>query len=267
MDIYELIDPAQPLDAELTGALRQAVEECPFHHAARILYVAALYQAHSPQFGEELRKAALLVPDPSVLFRIVETQAGATASAEPPKGGESPLPILTEDDDRTTSLIDQYLTLETPSEDDPAGEEAPRQLPTLSDVTSDYAAFLSQRPDVEPAPPAPADSAGEGEGDLLDRFIASTRGKQRYNLIPTPDAGASPNPSDPPIPAAAEGDTPADVAEGEDNLYNERVVDLLIQQGEYVQALEILRRICRENPQKNLTFAARLRLLEAVTAK
>jgi hypothetical protein len=38
----------------------------------------------------------------------------------------------------------------------------------------------------------------------------------------------------------------------------------LIKQGRYEQALEILNKICLNNPEKNTTFATQMRLLEVV---
>ncbi|MBQ2166385.1 MAG: hypothetical protein II447_06385 [Bacteroidaceae bacterium] len=50
----------------------------------------------------------------------------------------------------------------------------------------------------------------------------------------------------------------------DDDLYNEKIVSILIKQGRYEQALEILNKICLNNPEKNTIFATQMRLLEVV---
>lgn len=256
-DLQQLVEDTQhPLSPAQLDELRLTLDECPFHHVARIRYVAALYQAHSPQFGEELRKASLLVPQPAALLRVIEGKPGrANAVQDDSSADENQLPILTEHDDRTTALIDHFLAEAPDKEDDtPTPHPQSRSLPTLTDVTSDYAAFLSQQPN--PAPQQETQGANTDEGtppDLIEQFIASTHGRQRYEL----DDSAN---NDEPVQGPPNPTT-------EDQLYNERIVDLLIKQGNYQQALQILKQLCKESPRKNLTFAARLRLLEAVMAQ
>ena len=53
----------------------------------------------------------------------------------------------------------------------------------------------------------------------------------------------------------------------DDDLYNEKIVNILIKQGRYEQALEILNKICLNNPEKNTTFATQMRLLEVVVGR
>ena len=59
--------------------------------------------------------------------------------------------------------------------------------------------------------------------------------------------------------------TSPELSEEEEEVYTESMVNIYIKQGRYAQALEILHKICLNNPKKNSTFASQIRLLEIIT--
>lgn len=284
MDLTPYIDNPRLLNRETLVDLRRLTEEYPFYQAARLLYVQNLFLLHDSAFGEQMRRASVLIPDRSVLFHLAEEENFAPV-ADTRRASRSP--ILTENEDRTTSLIDGFLSdIHT---DTPDGEASPHSIPTAADVTNDYASFLAQQlsaeedeaekcPAATAVAPAQATQASDSAKDssdtqesntkesntpgrtdmstLIDNFLDSTKGKQRYEL-PAESASAY-------VPTETPLTDPSDTTEA---IYNEKIVHMLLQQGHYEQALDILKRICLKNPGKSLNFATQISLLEVIVGQ
>lgn len=73
MDLAYLIEHPQELNQETLYDLRRLVAIYPTYHAARILFLQNLFLLHDPTFDQELRRAALLVPDRRVLYALTHT--------------------------------------------------------------------------------------------------------------------------------------------------------------------------------------------------
>lgn len=236
MDITQLIDNKDKLNPMTLRELRNITERYPFYHTARLLYIANLYEMHEPQLSEELTKASILVPDRTVLFNMIE---GQNYQLEKNKPAE----VETEgDENRTISLIDDFLSNIPENED--RNNDNPHSVPTIADLTNDYAAFLKMQDDI-----SPDKEDATGQQDIIDSFINANQGKQRYELDES-DA-------DPVGPQQKEDEALNDV-------FNENIVNIYIKQGRYQQALEILKSICLNNPEKSVNFASQMRLLEIV---
>ena len=236
MDITQLIDNKDKLNPMTLRELRNITERYPFYHTARLLYIANLYEMHESQLSEELTKASILVPDRTVLFNMIE---GQNYQLEKNKPAE----VETEgDENRTISLIDDFLSNIPENED--RNNDNPHSVPTIADLTNDYAAFLKMQDDI-----SPENEDATGQQDIIDSFINANQGKQRYELDES-DA-------DPVGPQQKEDEALNDV-------FNENIVNIYIKQGRYQQALEILKSICLNNPEKSVNFASQMRLLEIV---
>lgn len=72
MDIPHLLAHPDELNQETLYDLRRIVGVHPTYHAARILYLQNLFLLHDTTFDQELRRAALLVPDRRVLCNITQ---------------------------------------------------------------------------------------------------------------------------------------------------------------------------------------------------
>ena len=167
MDITHLIDKQDKLNSMTLRELRNLTERYPFYHSARLLYIANLYELHDPTLSDQLTKASLLVPDRTVLFNMIE---GHNYQLEKNKSTE----VETEnDDDRTISLIDDFLS--NIKEDGELNENKPHSVPTIADLTNDYAAFLQMRDDMNPS-----EQDNTGQQDIIDSFINANQGKQNY---------------------------------------------------------------------------------------
>lgn len=242
INIRELIEDPAKLNAETLPELKELIEKYPFFQVVRLLYLSNLYKLHSQNFGAELRKASVFVPDRTALFTLTE---GVNYELPTP---ESNINIETESDgSRTLSLINDFLTgnagVET-SED----QEGERTVPSVADLTSDYASFLMQQ-DKHNSKGQHAKNAPKLKGaELIDTFIEETKGKQRLEMSAMND----------------EDFVSPEFSDEEEEIYTESMVNIYIKQGRYQQALEILRKISLNNPKKSSNFAAEMNLLEII---
>lgn len=235
MDISNLINNQEKLNAMTLRELKNTIDRFPFYHAARLLYIINLYNMHEPNLSEELTKASVLIPDRATLFNLIEGHNYKLDNFKDKR-------VDTENDEnRTVSLIDNFLS-SIPDDNKNDKNNRPHSVPTIADLTNDYAAFLQMKDnDMN------VKHENNGQDSLIDSFIQENKGKQRFDL----------NNEDPTGPDNINND---DL----DTLYNENIVNIYIKQGRYQQALEILKSICLNNPEKNTIFATQMRLLETI---
>ena len=241
-DLLPLINDRSKLNSDTLTALQKIVEKYPFFQAARILYIANLFELHDKRFGEELRKASVLVQDRTPLFLLTE---GVHYTVENIR--QTNQNTRTEKDgNRTISLIDTFLSQS--KEHNEIQSDTPRSTPSLADLTTDYAAFLAQKDDDMPENDTPKLKGS----DLIDSFIKETQGKQRIDMPNLDDESFN----EYVLPAYT-------IEDGE--ILTESMVNIYIKQGRYAQALEILRKICLNNPKKSTYFANQIKLLQIIT--
>jgi len=238
MDIIALIDNQDKLNAMTLRELRNTVERFPFYHTARLLYVINLYKLHENNLSEELTKASLLIPNRQALFNVIE---GKNYDFENNKQDKA---IIDTDENRTVSLIDEFLS-KLPQNND---KTKPHKVPTVAELTNDYASFLQMKDEHVPAEEDNMMEADE-QDSIIDSFIKENKGKQRYELNDSDEEPIGPINDD---------------YSDSDDVFNENIVNIYIKQGRYQQALEILKTICLNNPEKNTNFASQLRLLETI---
>lgn len=243
INIVDLIKNRFKLNSSTLEELEQFVDKYPYFHTARLLYVLNLYILHDKRFGEELRKASVCVPDRSVLFNMIE---GANYNRTNP---DDDMPIMTEGDEgRTVSLIDSFLST-TVQHDEHTASVRGDSKPSLLDATNDYASFLIRQEEEEKVEQTAEQGAPQLKGqELIDNFIELTKGKQRVSL------GDSDNP---------EFESP-EISDSDAEIYTETMTNIYIKQGRYSQALEILKRICLNNPKKSAYFANQMNLLQVI---
>lgn len=186
------------MDQETLYDLRRLVAVYPTYHAARILFLQNLFLLHDPTFDQELRRAALLVPDRRVLFAMTQTisqpKTATTASmVEAPAPAEEKPHMATEDavvqdtsstpaptaprnkknakkyavSDTTLELLDNFLdTTQRPL----------TKKRIKADPSTDYMSYLLQQEDDDVRNAAEAASnVGQSRLDsLIDTFIATT---------------------------------------------------------------------------------------------
>lgn len=134
------------------------------------------------------------------------------------------------------------LPLEMPSAASDANEATPGIIPAY-----DYISTVEAMPDAEGSAPL------QGE-ELLSKFIeADEAGEQLF--------------SRPSVPVSSPRNAPHNTApiyneEEKETLFTESLAKIYIRQRRYAKALEIIRRLSLNNPEKNVYFADQIRFLE-----
>ncbi|MBP3671600.1 MAG: hypothetical protein J6J06_06535 [Bacteroidaceae bacterium] len=122
-------------------------------------------------------------------------------------------------------------------------EIAENNIPLITIPAYDYMSQLEAMPDVE-------DATQLQDIDLLDKFInADAAGEQLFSR-PEFHPGTDPATNNP------------EPKEDNDTLFSESLAKIYIQQRRYAKALEIIRKLNLNNPEKNIYFADQIRFLE-----
>ncbi|MBR6375142.1 MAG: tetratricopeptide repeat protein [Alloprevotella sp.] len=234
MDLTTYINDPSQLSEETLFRLRELVARYPYFQPARLLYMQNLFLVHNPTFGEQLRRNAILLPDRTPLFEMVEGANYAIDSRNMPISDtlEGAGPAVGEGG-RTTSLIDNFLEMQSD-----AALHA-----SHGDATTDYTSYLMQLEDA-----VVEEEKKEEEDSRLDAYI--NKGTQRLTLKEEPEY----------VPKLPIEETEED--DVGDDFLTETLAKIYIKQGRYEKASEILRRINFNYPKKNIYFADQIRFLE-----
>ncbi len=271
-NIQQWIDHPEALDRDTLYELRTLLARYPYFQSARLLYLKNLYLLHDAGFGAELRKAVLYIADGSLLFYMIE---GARAALRPEAVKPSAaVPQEEAGGDRTLMLINAFLAT--------VPEEYTR--PVGLDYSMDYMAALMQedaeQSTLQPLSQAPAKPL-RGQA-LIDSFIkeeqAGTTAKPASAAAaPSVEASTAPVLGEPTAPGTASASAPATAATaapkavetaGDDGIdescFTETLAKIYIKQHRYEKALEIIKRLSLNYPNKNAYFADQIRFLEKV---
>ena len=243
VQVVELIEHPELLSKDTLYGLRELVARYPYYQAARLLFLQNLFLLHDPSFGEELRRAALYIPDRSVLFKMVE---GKNYEIKPaPIHKEVPSVEEGSRSDRTRSLIDNFLNGTMTSE---GGDSLIPTKRVAVDPTKDYVAYLMQMEDAEPETEE-VENKGQRSNDLLDEFL--DRNDDKIVLQDNPEFV-------PEVPQVEESEENA----LDECYFTETLAKIYIKQGRYEKAIEIIRKLNLNYPKKNSYFADQIRFLQ-----
>lgn len=240
--LLSYISHPETLNEAATAHLSDLVGRYPYFHAARILYLSALYQRHSPMFDEELRRHAGLLPDRRAIFRLFEEKSYQPRPERTPS--HPTREDLSEAADLTGCLIDSYL--------DSLPEEHKPHRPARADATVDYMSYLLQEEEASETPAQedhPEETASPTKEDsIINDFLS---GPEEGRIVLDDHSGK-------------QLVTPQLVEETgtENDIFTEALARIYIKQGKYDRAIEIIRRLSLKYPKKNRYFADQIRFLE-----
>jgi tetratricopeptide (TPR) repeat protein len=230
VDLKNLIEHPEQLNKETLHKLREYVAVSPYHQVARLLFLQNLFLLHDASFGDELRRAALFIPNRKVLFDMVEGNNYEVRQSTNKTVQEGGADVATTD--RTQSLIDTFLSTTVD-----AGVERNNRKLTAADATTDYAAFLLAMDDIV--------SAEEHVDDRIDSYLRQP--SERIVLQEEPEY----------IPDLTDNDTNG----AEEEYFTETLAKIYTKQGNYDKAIEIITRLNLNYPKKSSYFADQLRFL------
>ena len=236
MVLGSLISHPELLSRDTLYELRSIVARFPYFQTARLLMLKNLYLLHDAEFGAELRRSVLYVSDRRALCRLIEGGFDRVVDDETETLEEPTV-------DRTMSLIDAFLgTL----------PEELSAMPVAAEAVGDYAMrFLKdEKEDTTPAT-ASSDDTVLRALELIAQGEPS--GKMPQN---TPPSG------EPTIPEVAGNALTTDEESLEEGYFTETLAKIYIKQRKYSRALEIIRSLYLQFPEKNAYFADQIRFLE-----
>jgi hypothetical protein len=247
IDLLQLIDHPEDMDKDTLYELRSLLAVHPYYQTVRLLMLQNLYILHDPSFDEELRRAAIYITDRRVIFNLVEAAHYQFRKTTNKTKTEKP---VDDSSNRTISLIDDFLST-MPKEEDDEKPKKEKRKPTPADAAVDYVSYLLQVENEETADTGKEeDTIPEMRGqNLIDNFIENDNGKIQLNENPQYLPQISEN-----------GNT--EEKEGDESYFTETLARIYIKQGRYSKALEIIRRLSLDIPQKNAYFADQIRFLQ-----
>lgn len=237
MDLKHLINHPEFMDRETLYDLRSLIALYPYFQTARLLMLQNLYLLHDSSFDEELRRAAIYISDRRVIFNLIEAahyKLNKQAENNPEEKPKS-------DDDRTLSLIDNFLdTIPSDKKDN-----IQKRRPTPADAAVDYVSYLIETEDSDVKEGDEEVPQMKGQ-NLIDTFINKDSGKIRLQEDPQY------------LPQVTEGEQKLT----DDGYFTATLANIYIKQGLYLKAIEIFKRLNLKYPKKNVYFADQIRFLE-----
>ena len=225
-NISKYILHPEKLNRDTLYELRLIVGKYPYFDVARLLMLKNLYLLHDIDFGKEMRKAAIHLKSRWPIFELMAGYGTTPITDDAP----ADIPV-----DRTMALIDAFLdTIPTDH----------LSLEAEGAAAVDYAsAYLKERTEDNPSVP---ELRGQ---QLIDDFLAGDNEKISLNLS---------------APAESEKEEQPDNSGTETSFFTETLANIYIKQGKYSKALEIIKRLYLEFPNKNRYFADQIRFLEII---
>lgn len=224
-DICRLVNHPERLDRSTLYMLRTIVARYPFFQTARLLMLNNLYLLQDPDFGRELRSSILYIADRRALCRLLN---GLEQSRNISVVDELPENDLEPTVDRTLALIDAFLG---------AQPEMPQHLVVETPVSTDYLSMVMR----------------EEEGSVPMENVSPA--------IPAPPMhGLKSLKSETPI--VHEDNAEVNESELAPEFFTETLARVYIKQKKYDRALEIIRSLYLNYPEKSIYFADQIRFLE-----
>jgi hypothetical protein len=221
--------------------LRQMVDDFPYFHAVRMLYLKNLALFDDVRLDKELKRMAVYIPDRMQLFILIKGAKNDKSKREEYK------PVAGKDQtEDTIRLIDKILSAEPSPAPPPAS-------------ASDYVSWLETNVD-DLLPEDGGENRMKGQ-DLIDHFIENESKQHRSRLKPV-NIGTDEE-KDPEDGNNNEPDT-FEKATLDDSYFTETLARVYIRQKRYGKALEIIRVLSLKYPEKNVYFADQIRYLEKI---
>lgn len=242
MSISELINNPNLMDRDTLYELRSLLALYPYFQTARLLMLQNLYLLHDPTFDEELRRSAIYITDRKVIFNLIEAahyrlntiaEGQQTTAAGAGKG------------ERTLKLIDNFLQSIPQKDEDEDERKKARREPTPTDATVDYVAYL-----MESEKEKEEDDTPQLKGHtLIDSFIDKNENKIELSGMPQ-------------TPTQETKASSTDTMPEDESYFTETLARIYVKQKKYDKALEIIKRLSLNYPEKNAYFADQIRFLE-----
>ncbi|MDR1097953.1 MAG: hypothetical protein LBL57_07470 [Tannerella sp.] len=247
-EMYQwMADPSLLTKSSLPD-LRQMVDEFPYFHAVRMLYLKNLAVLKDVRLGKELKKMAVYVPDRKQLFMLIE---GFDENKQPPA-------VKQQETGENLHFMDKILSPEVSMKKEGDKRTVPSSNPSPASAT-DYINWLEANADDLPLGDGTENRLKHQE--LIDTFIANERkqGGSRLNF-----------PVDKKVERKEDENEKMTVSDAfektslDDSYFTETLARVYASQKRYDKALEIIRVLSLKYPEKNSYFADQIQYLEEI---
>ncbi len=243
-DFYRIMKEPSLLSEETLPGWKEIIDDFPWFQTARMLYLKNLAVTEDIRFIPELQRMSVYIIDRKKLFMLIEGQRYGLQT------------LLTEekaaDDENQTgfSLIDSFLsTYEHKKESD-----ADSTLLFRPSVSSDYIYWALSN---ESMPEEEKTSQPLQHQELIDSFIRDEEERPSGSRLSPDDAI-----EDKPAPESIKGwedDNPESL---DDSYFTETLARIYVKQKRYDKALQIIKTLSLNYPEKSIYFADQIRFLE-----
>ncbi|MDR1344249.1 MAG: hypothetical protein LBJ39_02735 [Tannerellaceae bacterium] len=227
-ELHILMEDTKLLSQETLPKLKQLVDDHPYFHTARMLYLKNLAVLNDVQFGAELRKTAIYVHDRKMLYLLIE---------------EVRLIVEEYSSERTNDpfdIIEVFLQDKSGTESDPG-------IIFRQPVSQEYVIPVFEGGET-PEHPATLKHA-----DLINKYLNDNETKHGHRWRDMNDD------TEHYVPDIQNNNDPKSL---NDSYFTETLARIYIKQKRYEKALEIIRNLSLKYPEKNIYFADQIRFLE-----
>ena len=234
-ELYQWMTDPSLLNKSSLQELKQMVDDYPYFHAVRMLYLKNLAVLDDIRLEKELKKMSIYVPDRRRLFLLINdkrfNEIVSSSRKKPSDAGVN----RAED---VFDVMDRVLSPEA---------SAPPVPPSVA--TSDYAGWLEANREDFPSL-AGTDNRMKHQ-DLIDSFLEG----DGIQLVQNTGATAGDDTSE---------NITSEKISLDDSYFTETLARVYLSQKRYDKALEIIRTLSLKYPEKNIYFADQIRYLEKI---
>ena len=252
-ELYEwMADPSLMTKSSLQE-LRQMMNDYPFFHAVRMLYLKNLAVLRDVCLEKELKKMSVYIPDRRQLYALIHEQPLVESKNKQPKHASN-------GKDSTEAVIDiveNALPVNESDEKDFVTTLIPKPVSPVM-ATSDYVNWLSQNADDLPITDDGSNQLQHQH--LIDSFMAIEGGQLAKRLSNTVEKKVSKQPIEEEIPVSET----TEKSLIDDSYFTETLARVYMSQKRYDKALEIIQVLSLKYPKKNRYFADQIRYLEKI---
>ena len=238
-ELYLWMADSSLLNKSSLQELKQMVDDFPYFHAVRILYLKNLAVLDDIRLDKELKKMSIYIPDRKRLFILINDRliAGNDDVEQKPH---------VEEVKKSGDTIDIALA-----------NSSPTQVSSVL-TTSDYANWLDSN--MKDLPAIEGSESRLKHQDLIDSFINSEGERFTLRLDTSVEGKVSDTKNED---EKSNSDVPEKISL-DDSYFTETLARVYINQKRYDKALEIIRSLSLKYPEKNIYFADQIRYLEKI---
>ena len=239
-ELYQWITDPSLLCKSSLQELKQMVDDFPYFHAVRMLYLKNLEVLDDVRLDKELRKMSIHIPDRRRLFLLINSRQSGEIDKQEVRQSATNV-NKTED---VIEVVERALTAAAP-------------VPPKA-ATADYAGWLETNKDDIPVLDGTENRMKHQ--DLIDSFMEneSEHFAKRLGAIAAGEVKNTANDDE-----QASNDLPEKTSL-DDSYFTETLARVYISQKRYDKALEIIRALNLKYPEKNIYFADQIRYLEKI---